>query len=228
MFPFSSEVKLSPEFSVDYKKVHEKIGPLLTAERKQKIDRTVSQRDFDIAVVLENIYDRGNASAVMRTAEAMGYTNIHMVELGEKFKKANRVTQGADKWAEVTRWKSTKDCVLNLKKQGFKICVTHLEASRPIDEIDFSQPTAFVLGNEKDGISPEMVELSDERIIIPMQGFVQSFNISVAGAIGLYHIYQYRKKHLKYPRLNEEEQKILQAHYYIRSLDSAVDILKQT
>lgn len=228
MFPFSDEITINENKKVSSEIVHQKIGNLLTPDRKQKIDKVADHRDFDIAVVLENIYDRGNASAVMRSAEAFGYTNIQMIELGEKFKKANRVTSGADKWAELTKWKSTKECVLNLKKNGFKIVATHLDStSKNIDEIDFSGPTAFVLGNEKDGISQEMIELSDERVIIPMQGFVQSFNISVAGAIGLYHIYQYRKKHLKFPRLSPEEQRVLQAHYYMRSLESAYDILSR-
>jgi tRNA (guanosine-2'-O-)-methyltransferase len=180
-------------------------------------------------VVLESIYDRGNVSAVMRSAEGLGFGNFHVIETQEKFKESQRVTQGADKWVEVKKWKKTADCVKSLKDQGFKICVTHLdEKSKPLHEIDFSQKTALVLGNEKDGVSAEMIAAADERIIIPMTGFVQSFNISVAGALSLYHISQDRlKKRGTNASLNETEQGILRALYYLRTQDSAVQFLEE-
>ena len=229
MFPYGAELEINPHLRVHYKIVLEQVGPLLTADRKQKIERVVSLRNFDTAVVLEGIYDRGNISAVMRSAEGLGFGNFHVIETQEKFKEANRVTQGADKWVEVKKWKSTKDCVRSLKDQGYKICVTHLdEKSKPLHEVDFSGKTALVLGNEKEGVSPEMIEAADERIIIPMTGFVQSFNISVAGALSLYHISQDRLKRLgTNASLSEEEQGILQAHYYMRTQDSAAQVLEE-
>lgn len=230
MFQLPEKILLENGLEVPARVVCDITGPILTPERKTKIDQIVRGRDFGVAVVLENIYDRGNASAVMRSAEAMGYTQIHMIELGERFKNANRVTQGAEKWTEVTKWKSTKACIEKLKSQGYQICVTHLDpTAKPIAEIDFSKPTAIVLGNEKEGITPEMAALSDHRVIIPMSGFVQSYNISVAGALSLYQIQQSRLKHFgPGPYLTEAEQEILRAHYYIRSLDSAKDIIRET
>lgn len=228
MFPYSETLSLEATLSVHYELVLRYIGPLLTAERRQKIDRVVAGRNFDTAVVLEGIYDRGNISAVMRTAEGLGFANFHVIETQEKFKEANRVTQGADKWVEVKKWKQTKDCVLALKQQGYKICVTTLEASKPLAEVDFSGKTAMVLGNEKDGASREIIEAADERIIIPMPGFVQSFNISVAGALCLYHIMQDRKhRRGSNADLSPKEQDILKALYYLRTQDSAVDYLKE-
>ena len=189
LFPLSPQIPIRDDLRVQYDLVVKTIGPLLTADRVAKIERVVAGRNFSNAVVLEGIYDRGNISAVMRTAEAFGFVNFHVIETQERFKEANRVTQGADKWTEVQKWKTTRECVLDLKKRGHKIVATSLEASKPIDEIDWTVPTALVLGNEKDGISKEMFELSDERVVIPMTGFVQSFNISVAGALCLYHLY---------------------------------------
>jgi tRNA (guanosine-2'-O-)-methyltransferase len=201
---------------------------MLTAERRQKIDRVVAGRNFDTAVVLEGIYDRGNISAVMRTAEGLGFANIHVIETQEKFKEANRVAQGADKWVETTKWKQSSECIKALKAQGYKICVTTLEASKPLSEIDFSGKTALVLGNEKDGASPEMIAAADERMIIPMPGFVQSFNISVAGALCLYHILQDRThRRGSNADLTPEQQDILKAYYYLRTQDSAADSLKE-
>lgn len=223
----SEKIRINSDLMAEASLVNELIGPLLTPERRQKIDRVIQERCQSVAVVLEGIYDRGNVSAVMRTAEAFGFVNFHVIETQEKFKEANRVTQGADKWVEVQKWSQTTDCVRALKSRGFKICVTSLEASRPMSEVDWTVPTAFVLGNEKHGVSPEMLEMADERIIIPMTGFVQSFNISVAGALGLYHIFLERqKKHGRVGDLSPAELEVLRAHYYLRTQDSALDILE--
>lgn len=229
MFPYGSDIEVNSHLAVNYQVVLEKIGPLLTDDRRQKIDRVVAQRNFDTAVVLESIYDRGNISAVMRSAEGLGFGNFHVIETQEKFKESARVTQGADKWVETKKWKKTTECVQALKSQGYKICVTHLDArSKPLHEIDFSGKTALVLGNERDGVSPEMVAAADETIIIPMSGFVQSFNISVAGALALYHISQDRLKRLgSNASLTSEEQDILRAHYYMRTQDSAYQYLQE-
>jgi tRNA (guanosine-2'-O-)-methyltransferase len=228
MFPLSNEISLlDGKLKVTPDQVLEHIYPLLTEERRSKIDRVVPSRCFDISVVLESIYDRGNISAVMRTAEGLGFSNFHVVETFTKFKEANRVTQGADKWVETKKWKKSSDFVKYAKENKIRICVTSLEASKPISEVDFTTPLALVLGNEKDGVSPEMIEAADERIIIPMPGFVQSFNISIAGAISMYHIYQDRLQKLgKVSDVTGEQIKILQAHYALRTLDSAEAILK--
>ncbi|MNS84536.1 tRNA (guanosine(18)-2'-O)-methyltransferase [compost metagenome] len=165
----------------------------------------------------------------MRSAEGLGFGNFQVIETQEKFKESNRVTQGADKWVEVQKWKSTKDCVAQLKKDGYKICVTHLDAtSKPLHEIDFTGKVALVLGNEKDGVTPEMVAAADERVIIPMSGFVQSFNISVAGALSLYHISLDRLKKLgSNASLTAEEQGILKAYYYLRTQDSGYKYMEE-
>lgn len=229
MFPYGSEIEVNAHLKVNYQVVLEKIGPLLTEERRQKIDKVVAQRNFETAVVLESIYDRGNISAVMRSAEGLGFGNFHVIETSEKFKESNRVTQGADKWVETKKWKKTTDCVKSLKAEGYKIYVTHLDSrSKPLHEIDFSGKTALVLGNEKDGVSPEMIAAADATIIIPMSGFVQSFNISVAGALALYHISQDRLQRLgTNASLSEEEQAILRAHYYMRTQDSSYKVLTE-
>jgi tRNA (guanosine-2'-O-)-methyltransferase len=228
MFPYPERIPVDTRLSVHYELILQHIGPLLTAERRQKIDRVVAGRNFETAVVLEGIYDRGNISAVMRTAEGLGFANFQVIETQEKFKESNRVTQGADKWIEVQKWKQSKDCIKNLKDQGYRICVTTLDTSKPLSEVDFSGKTALVLGNEKDGASQEMIDAADERIIIPMPGFVQSFNISVAGALCLYHITQDRiKRRGSNADLTPKEQDILKALYYMRTQDSAQDYLKE-
>jgi tRNA (guanosine-2'-O-)-methyltransferase len=200
---------------------------MLTEARVQKIKNVTSGRNFSNAVVLEGIYDRGNISAVMRSAEALGFANFHVIETQEKFKESQRVTAGADKWVEVKKWKSTQESVQHLKSKGHRIIVTHLESSKPLSEIDWSTPTALVLGNEKDGVSPEMLEAADERVIIPMSGFVQSFNISVAGALCFYQTALWlMTKRNQVGDLSEKQKQILEAYYFLRTQDSAAKILE--
>ncbi|MBC7420339.1 MAG: RNA methyltransferase [Bdellovibrio sp.] len=228
MFPLTHKISLfDGKLAVTAEDVLTHVFPLLTEERQRKIINVVKERCFDISVVLESIYDRGNTSAVMRTAEGLGFANFHIIETFEKFKEANRVTQGADKWVEAKKWKSTKEAIEHFKKNKIRICVTSLEASKPLHEIDFSTPLALVLGNEKDGVSKEMLEAADERVIIPMPGFVQSFNISIAGALCLYHIASDRRqKQGSNADVTEEQQSILKATYAMRTMDSAESILK--
>jgi tRNA (guanosine-2'-O-)-methyltransferase len=199
--------------------VLELLEPQLTSERQDRIRQTVEGRTCNVATVLEDIYDRGNVSAVLRSAEALGFQCAHVIELGEKFKTSARVSTGADKWLDVRKWKSTKDCVTELKRLGYRIVATHLDSkAKPIGEIDFTVPTALVLGNEKDGISKEMIEAADETAIIPMHGFVQSFNISVAGAVSMYHIMRERERALgRNGDLSIEEKLVLRAEFSLRS-----------
>lgn len=227
MFPLANPLEFQPGKMATVNDIMTHIFPLLTADRQKKISQVASQRCFDLTVVLENIYDRGNTSAVMRSGEGLGFANFHVIETFDKFKESNRVTQGADKWVQIKKWKSTAEAIQHFKKNKIRICVTSLEAAKPIHEVDFTTPTALILGNEKSGISKEILEAADERAIIPMPGFVQSFNISVAGALCLYQIYQNRLHKLgRNADVTEEQIGILKAQYALRTLDSAADILR--
>ncbi len=205
------------------------MAEFLTTERVERIAKTVDGRTCDVAVVLEGVSDLGNLSAVMRSAEAMGVQRAHVIQLSEKFKAANRVSKGADKWLDVEKWHGTLACTRELKRQGYQIVATHLdERAKPISEIDFTRPTAIVFGNEKDGITPEMIAEADHTMIIPMQGFVQSFNISVAAAIAIYHIYLERMKAFgKMGNLSETEKEILKAEFCLRSNDKPERLLRE-
>lgn len=229
MFPFADLIEIIGGIKVPASVVHDRIGALLTKERFEKVLRVVEGRCFSTSVVLEDIYDRGNASAVMRSAEALGFAQVHLIEPGEKQKESQRTTAGADKWVEIQRWKTTRECVEALRKEKKQIIVTHLDVtSKPIHEVDFTKPCAIVLGNEKEGVSKEMIEAADHRVILPMVGFVQSYNISVAAALSLYHIYSDRiRRQGFHGDLNEEQKMILRAHYFLRTQPSAEDMLRE-
>lgn len=212
-------------YSID--SVFDQLAPLLTEPRLARIKEVVAKRTMNLAVVLEDIYDFGNTSAVMRSAEALGVLPIHHIVKSTKFKVSQRVTKGAEKWLLQSRWNSTTDCFNSLKSQGYKIAVTHLSAhSVPIEEIDFTHPTALVFGNEQDGISAEAADQADYSVIIPMHGFVQSFNISVAAALSLHYARLFQDKSRQ--QLNQlttyEERKLL-AYYILMSHPERQDMI---
>jgi tRNA (guanosine-2'-O-)-methyltransferase len=219
-------------FGKSAQEILEILEPFLTEERQRKIREVVDGRTCNVVPVLENIYDRGNISAVLRSAEALGFQCAHIIEAtGDKFKNSARVSQGADKWLDLKTWRSpvegeaTRQCVRELKKQGFQILATHLdERAKPLGEIDVTVPTAIVYGNERDGISKEMIELCDQTVIIPMKGFVQSFNISVAAAISLYHISREREAG---GDLSAEEKTILRAEFSLRSSKNPEKLIEE-
>lgn len=226
-FPFGPDVAVTNGFRVHFEDVLKHVFPILTTERQARMNTVVAGRTGTVIPVLENLYDRGNISAVLRSAEAFGLYQVDMIELGDKFKESARTTAGADKWIETRKFKSTVSLVEDLKSKGYQIVATHLSAdAKPIEDIDFTQKTALVLGNEKEGISPEMAQLADHRVILPMFGFVQSYNISVAAALSFYQVVQDRRKRVgAHGDLSEEQRQILKAVYTLRTLDSAADIL---
>ena len=124
---------------------------------------------------------------------------------------------------------ATRECVTELKRQGFQVIATHLdERAVPLSSVDVTRPTAIVYGNERDGISKEMIELCDQTVIIPMQGFVQSFNISVAAAISLYHISRERELKLGVRGdLNDVEKAILKAEFSLRSSKNPEKLIEE-
>jgi len=194
--------------------VIDKLNDFVSEERRDKIDTVLKGRSSYFTPVLESLYDRGNVSAVMRSAEAFGFFKFHIIENGGDFKEANRVTQGADKWLEVNKWNKTADCIQALKKDGYKIYATHLskEAKR-FEDLDFNQKTAVIFGNEKEGVSEEALAMADGNVLLPMTGFTQSFNISVAGALSCQQAY------LKKPQtVTLEEANLLRALYYMKSI----------
>ena len=159
-----------------------------TPARRAKLTGIVAARTRNLVPVLEHIDDTGNSNACMRSAEAFGCQDVHIIEsAGTKYYKGKRTSSGATKWLDIHKWQDTQDCLTSLKGQGFQVVVTTLgEGAVPLNDVDFSRPTAILLGNEHSGASDIAEKLADVRAYIPMAGFVESFNISVACALSLY------------------------------------------
>ncbi len=167
----------------------------MSSSRKQAIERVLAQRTNDVTVVVEGMVDLGNVSAVMRTADGFGIQSMHAIDTADAYKRSRRTTKGTDKWIDRYRWRDVTSCFDHLRADGYKIVVADVGADAvPIGEADLTCRTAFVFGNEMEGISREARATADGAVTIPMEGFADSFNISVAAAITLYEAQRQRRR----------------------------------
>ncbi|SMG11856.1 tRNA (guanosine-2'-O-)-methyltransferase [Marivirga sericea] len=171
----------------------QKFGDFLSDERKQFIETVLDNRTDFIRVVLEDIRDPHNANAIIRSGECLGIQHYHIIENENVFKLGRGVSRGAIKWVDVHQYPESKtptaDVLQDLKSKGYKIVVTspNEEACEPKD-LSLDQPIAVVMGNERDGISDEAKAMADDFIRLPMHGFTESYNVSVASGITFYSL----------------------------------------
>lgn len=170
----------------------------LTTERREKrLAHVIARRQPTLTVVLEDVFDPHNASAVLRSCDAVGVKDVHLVYVNQEppRKTFGRSSSGsASKWLDLHFHDSIEDCYAHLRQNGFTILATALQdESRELHDVDFTHPTALVFGNEQDGVSPAGIEGADGSIYIPMQGIVESLNISVSCAVTLYEAMRQRK-----------------------------------
>jgi tRNA (guanosine-2'-O-)-methyltransferase len=164
--------------------------------RIEKITSVIKSRQHSLRVVLENIHDPHNVSAIFRTCDAVGVPNVSLIYNSEKFPKiGKRSSASARKWIEIEKHSSVNDCYHSLRKEGFVIYSSSIsEESTDLYKLNFKKKVAIVFGNEHRGVSSEAAKLSDKRFKIPMYGMVQSLNVSVAAAIVLYEALRQRMK----------------------------------
>ncbi|PJA97760.1 MAG: RNA methyltransferase [Ignavibacteriales bacterium CG_4_9_14_3_um_filter_30_11] len=166
-----------------------------TPHRKNKILSVASKRQKSLKVILENIHDPHNVSAIFRTCDAVGVREVSLIYNEEKFPKIGKKSSAsAYKWVEKLKYKTVRECYDNFHKSGYKIYATSLNANKNFYELDLTKNSAIVFGNEHRGLSNEAEELADEKFIIPMQGMVQSLNVSVAAAVVLFEAMRQRIK----------------------------------
>ncbi len=207
--------------------VIQRLSPHLSDERQERIRSVVRERTYHVVTVVEGLANTGNVSAVMRTAEGLGLQEFHVIRGSVPPKKSARTTQGADKWLDVHFHETAAACVEPLRRRGYRIAVTHLDASAvPISALDFSEPVAIVLGNELSGVSEEMISRADASVLLPMTGFVQSYNISVAAAMALYHADQARRA-AGAGALSADELERLEADFTMRAVRHAERLLQR-
>lgn len=176
----------------------------MTDKRFTKIRNVVEKRQKNFTLVLENIHDRHNVSAILRSADAVGIDKVYLIYNTNKFPKIGKSSSAsAKKWITLERFGNVKDCFDNLKAEKYKIYSTHLSGHRKnysLYDLNLTQRTALVFGNEHTGVSDDVKEMSDRNFQIPMYGMIQSLNVSVAVAVSLYEALRQREVKGKYLR----------------------------
>lgn len=177
------------------------LSPMISEARREKITSVVAKRTNNVCVLLENINNKGNVNAILRSMDAFGFFNVHHVISTQttptKKERPMRTDSGSRQWINMKKWSSPEECVHYLKeKQGYKIACASPDAPISIEQLDFCQKVTLAFGNEWEGISKSLSDRSDIAFSIPMTGFVQSFNISVSVAITLHAAYSQREERL--------------------------------
>ncbi|GAB4279925.1 MAG: tRNA (guanosine(18)-2'-O)-methyltransferase TrmH [Candidatus Rifleibacteriota bacterium] len=165
-----------------------------TQRRIYRINKVMHSRQLDLAIALDRVHDQHNLSAVLRTADATGIGNVVWFPDLKKPESVNpEVSKGSEKWVKLEIVNNLKEKLVEMKARGYRVAATHM-AHKAVDfrTIDWTKPWVVVMGNEQRGCSDEILEVADENIFLPMHGFVQSLNISVAAAVIMYEIQRQR------------------------------------
>ena len=192
----------------------------VTDHKKELIEQVLSHRTRHLTVVLEDIYESQNASAVLRTCDCFGIQDLHIIENKNTYTLNPQVVQGASKWVDLIPYNSTKvnnsiRCVNSLKSNGYKIYATSPDSSgKSINEVNISDKVALFFGTEYDGLTQEVIDKADELVQIPMYGFTESFNLSVSAAVCLNILTSKLFTSEVSWQLSEEEKKTMRLDWY--------------
>lgn len=207
---------------INSKTFFEYLSDYVTPHKRQLIEQVLAKRTRYLTVVLEDIYKPHNASAVLRTADCFGIQDIHIIEKAHSYEVNPYVVRGAAQWVDIHKYadeegKAVANCFDYLKLNGYKVLATSPDpGSISIHELDVSKKIALVFGNEHAGVSDEVKSKADQLVHIPMMGFTESFNISVAASIFLFDLI--RKTHELHGEedfyISEEEKQVLREKWY--------------
>jgi tRNA (guanosine-2'-O-)-methyltransferase len=195
----------------------------LTPRKRELFDSIASLRTRHLTLVLEDVYQAQNSSAVLRSMESWGIQDIYAIENSNTFLMHRRIAKGAFDWLTVHRFHEHKNntlaCMADLKSKGYKVVATALhENAIPLEELDITQKTAIVMGTELSGVSDAILEQADENVVIPMHGFTESLNVSVAASVIMQHLSnKLRKSNIPW-QLSEEEQLELKIEWAKQSI----------
>ncbi len=182
----------------------------ISDNRVVRFDEVINNRTNYLQLVLENLYQEHNASAVLRSAESFGLQTVHFIENLNSMRISVDVAMGSSNWLTINRYRNekanTKNVLLNLKAQGYKIVATTPHTnSFTIDTLPVDTKMALVFGTEIDGISKDVYDVADAFVKIPMYGFTESFNISVCAALCMYELTTRIRKEVPNYLLTDEE-----------------------
>lgn len=207
------------------------LSQFVSEHKRDFMERVLNQRTRYVTIVLEDIYQSQNTSAVIRTCECLGLQDVHVIETNSEWSTNKLVLKGSNKWLTIQRYRkkgvnNTADCFAALRDRGYRIAVTDPSGGVPIGEIPLEKPLAIVMGNERHGSSEYALKHADLSVTIPMAGFTESMNISVSAAICLHDILtRLRQSPWPWP-LSESEKEELLLYWYRKSVRNA-DVIER-
>jgi len=191
-------------------------------DRLDRIDQILRYKQPTLKVMLDDVHSSQNLSAILRSCDGAGVLHLYYTTADNKDLRIHKtITQGAHRWVERRRVENEEKVSFLRKQQqeGYQIVVTHLEENAiSFRDVDYSKPTIIVMGNEKEGVSSKVIALADKMVTIPMQGMVQSLNVSVATALILYEAQRQLSDAGRYdtPQLSKEEREKIKSDWLYR------------
>ena len=183
----------------------------MTPERIERLETVLNKRQPDLTIVLENVFDPHNISAVMRTCDAVGIQDIYILnnKIPPHRKWSDKASSSAAKWLTIHQFTDANECFVALRKNYKKIYTTHLSSDAvSLHELNLTEPVALVFGNEHNGVSDEIIAMADGNFIIPQVGIIKSLNISVACAVTLYEAFRQKKNAGHYDQLKLQDKQL--------------------
>jgi tRNA/rRNA methyltransferase len=212
----------------DLEEVYQYLTNFLTEERLQKIEYFSAQSSDFILPIMEDVYQFRNAAAIVRSAEACGLHRIVALEKINVFQPNLDLTKGADTWVEIVKHPAHIDSIKNIKQQGYKIVAVSPEKNATLlPDFNITEPIALTFGTEWQGVTEEILDFADETLAIPMYGFTQSFNVSVAAAICFYELKQKLIRNNIPHLLNKEKLLKTRIRWAVNSIRSGNEILNK-
>lgn len=196
----------------------------MTAERLQKMDQVLRWRQNNLTVILEDVHDVHNISAVLRSCDSVGCHEVYTVNTlaPPAHKMAKRSSAGTRKWMEVYSFDNIEECMTRVKDKYENIYATHLgEEAKELYDLDLTGSVALLFGNEAFGLSKKILEYATGNFVIPQMGMAQSLNISVACAVSLYEALRQRKVAYAYdtPTIPESQRVAIKDYWVARDLE---------
>ena len=225
-----SNCNLFSQYTIEEKeRLYNAISELYSENKRQLFDRLVKNRTRHISVVLEDVFQSHNASAVLRSCDCFGVQDVHVVEARNKYSPNSDVSMGSDKWVDYYKHPNIRQAYDDLRAKGYRIVATlpH-ENDTMITDLDITRPTALVFGTELTGLTQEAVEYADAYVKIPMYGFTESFNISVCAALSLFYLTEkMRADPAIHWQLSEEDQLTLKLYWSMQVVHDGRQVMQQ-
>jgi tRNA (guanosine-2'-O-)-methyltransferase len=202
----------------------------MTEDRSIRFKEVLAYRTRHLTIAVEDVYQERNASAIVRSSDCFGIQDVYIIENYNTYQLSSGISKGADKWIDVHIYDKHPDnserCISDLKDRGYRIvAATPHSKVQLLEDFDISGKSAFFLGGEKEGLSGRVMDLADSYIRIPMYGFTESYNISVAGALLLYSLTKRLHNSDIDWHLSTEEKLELQLNWTIKTIASSENLI---